>query len=121
MNEYPEDWPAIALARKERAGWCCERCDHSHDTAAGYMLGVHHLDMDKANVAWWNLPALCQRCHLRIQGKVKIARVWMFEHSAWMKPYVAGFYADDIGAPLSEDDARQPGVADAIIQQWRER
>jgi hypothetical protein len=57
------------------------------------ILTVHHLDMNKANCKWWNLCALCQRCHLQIQGKVQMARVWPWEHSCWFKPYVAGYYA----------------------------
>lgn len=54
---------------------------------------VHHLDGNKANCAWWNLLALCQRCHLTIQGKVNPEQPYMLEHSDWFKPYVAGFYA----------------------------
>jgi len=57
------------------------------------VLTVHHLDGDKANCRWWNLPALCQVCHLSIQGRVEMGRRWMFEHSEWFKPYVAGSYA----------------------------
>ncbi len=57
------------------------------------ILTVHHLDMVKANCCWWNLAALCQRCHLQVQGKVQMARVWPWEHSEWFKPYVAGYYA----------------------------
>jgi len=57
------------------------------------ILTVHHLDMNKANCRWWNLAALCQRCHLQIQGKVQMARVWPWEHSEWFRPYVAGYYA----------------------------
>ena len=63
-NGYPADWPAIAKAVKDAADWQCIRCGHAHEPATGYMLTVHHLDMDKANCAWWNLTALCQRCHL---------------------------------------------------------
>lgn len=62
------------------------------------MLTVHHLDLDKSNCAWWNLAALCQRCHLTIQSKVVMARIWMFPHSDWFKPYVAGYYAHRYGA-----------------------
>lgn len=61
--------------------------------AAYRILTVHHLDGDKANCRWWNLAALCQRCHLTIQGKVVMERVWPHEHSAWFRPYVAGYYA----------------------------
>lgn len=57
------------------------------------ILTVHHLDGDKGNCRWWNLAALCQRCHLQIQGRVQMARVWPWEHSPWFRPYVAGYYA----------------------------
>lgn len=73
------------------------------------ILTVHHLDGVKANCRWWNLVALCQRCHLTIQGKVQMARVWPWEHSEWFQPYVAGFYAATyLGEELtrSEVDAR---------------
>ena len=90
MNEYPDDWPAIAKAVKDAAGWKCVRCGHPHDVAAGYVLTVHHLDMDKANCEWWNLAALCQRCHLKIQARVSMAQGYLFEHAEWMKPYVEG-------------------------------
>lgn len=57
------------------------------------VLTTHHLDGDKANLVWWNLVALCQRCHLQIQGKVVMERVYPHEHSEWFKPYAAGYYA----------------------------
>lgn len=66
------------------------------------ILTVHHLDGDKANCRWWNLVSLCQRCHLQVQGKVKMERRWLHEHSEWFKPYVAGFYASTLlGEELS--------------------
>jgi hypothetical protein len=57
------------------------------------ILTVHHLDGNKANCRWWNLAALCQRCHLTIQGRVRMERVYPWPHSDWFKPYVAGYYA----------------------------
>lgn len=57
------------------------------------ILTVHHLDMNKLNCRWWNLAALCQRCHLQIQGKVKMHQTYPFEHSEWFKPFAAGYYA----------------------------
>lgn len=57
------------------------------------ILTVHHLDGDKANCMWWNLVALCQRCHLTIQGRVKLEREFIAEHSEWFKIYAAGWYA----------------------------
>lgn len=58
------------------------------------VLTVHHLDGDKANSAWWNLAVLCQRCHLEIQAKVVMERVYPHEHSEWFKPHAAGYYAE---------------------------
>lgn len=57
------------------------------------VLTVHHLNEVKYDCRWWNLVALCQRCHLTIQRKVQMARVYPFEHTDWFKPYVAGYYA----------------------------
>lgn len=57
------------------------------------ILTVHHLDGDKANCRWWNLAALCQRCHLEIQAKVVMERVYPHEHSEWFKPHAAAYYA----------------------------
>jgi hypothetical protein len=57
------------------------------------ILTVHHLDGDKANCRWWNLAALCQRCHLEVQAKVVMERIYPHEHSEWFKPYAAGYYA----------------------------
>lgn len=57
------------------------------------ILTVHHLDGDKINCEWWNLLALCQRCHLTIQSRVNPQTPYFLEHSDWFKPYVAGFYA----------------------------
>ncbi len=54
---------------------------------------VHHFDGKKDNCVWWNLLALCQRCHLKTQARVDPNVPYMFEHSDWLKPYVAGFYA----------------------------
>lgn len=90
MSEYPDYWPEKALEIKEKAGWRCERCGHKHDPAAGYSLTVHHLDGDKGNCEDWNLAALCQRCHLRIQGKVNLFQEWMLDHTDWMIPHVQG-------------------------------
>jgi hypothetical protein len=67
---------------------------NGHEVEAQWrILTVHHLDEDKRNCRWWNLAALCQRCHLRMQRAVVMDRVYSFEHSDWFKPYAAGFYA----------------------------
>lgn len=115
-NDYPADWDQISLACREAAGWRCVRCMHPHDRPGALqpcddlcrhpllpikqrVLTVHHLDGDKSNCEWWNLAALCQACHLTIQGRVIMARVWIFPHSDWFRPYVAGYYAFHAGLP----------------------
>ena len=76
MNDYPTDWPEISRRIRTGAGDKCERCKHPNDLASGHLLTVHHLDGDKANCAEWNLAALCQRCHLKIQGRVKMDQMF---------------------------------------------
>lgn len=71
------------------------------------ILTVHHLNGDKADCRWWNLASLCQRCHLTIQGRVQLHRVYPWEHSDWFKPYAAGWYAH---AYLGEDLTREQTV-----------
>lgn len=92
-GEYTADWPLIAEHVKRAADYRCIRCHHEHDPVSRHVLTVHHMDGDKSNNAWWNLLALCQRCHLAIQGKVIPERQYMFEHKTWIKPYIGGFYA----------------------------
>ena len=92
MNDYPPEWPDIDLRVKQRADWCCVRCGHPNDRESGHVLTVHHLDMDKANVSWWNLAALCQRCHLKIQGRLSVSQMFLFPelHSLWLRPFLIG-------------------------------
>lgn len=111
-SDYPANWKKIATATKEAAHWRCVRCMHPHekpwkatsldpvpcDLACRHepngkqrMLTTHHLDMDKANVAWWNLAALCQVCHLSVQARVDWHQYYLLDHSRWMLPYLKGF------------------------------
>jgi hypothetical protein len=99
MEDAPEGKPAgitalLIAPREVEAAW--------------RILTVHHLDGDKGNCRWWTLAALCQRCHLEIQGKVRMDRRWLREHSPWFRPYVAGYYAATI---LGEDLSREQVVA----------
>jgi len=112
-GEYTPDWPQIAQEAKEAVGWCCIRCKHPHDRESGHILTTHHLDGDKSHNAWWNVLALCQKCHLRIQGRVILARSWMLPHSEWFKPYVAGYYAHINGMP--EDKASVLAHLDELL------
>jgi len=102
-SQYPPDWAEISKRVKDEAGWKCVRCEHPHELETGYVLTVHHLDMNPANNVWWNLVALCQRCHLHVQAKVVLKQIWAFEHSDWFKPYVAGYYASKRGLPTDKE------------------
>jgi 5-methylcytosine-specific restriction endonuclease McrA len=105
-GDYPDNWPDIAQAVKREAGNCCIRCGHHHDRESGHVLTVHHLNGRKDDCAWFNLAALCQRCHLSIQSRVNMDRVWvMLPHSEWFRPYVAGHYARKyLGQNLTRDE-----------------
>jgi hypothetical protein len=103
-GEYPKAWPDIARAVKHGAGWCCQRCSHPNDQPSGYVLTVHHFDGNKANCAWWNLMALCQRCHLSVQARVDPQVPLMFDPTPWAMPHIAGFYEAGHGSPASTYD-----------------
>lgn len=72
------------------------------------ILTVHHLDGNKSNCEWWNLLAICQRCHLRTQARVDPQTPYFLEHSPWFQPYVAGFYAHKYeGKLITREEAMQ--------------
>ena len=90
-NNYNADGEQKRKEVRESSGNKFVRC--GSPSMPGKILTTHHLDGDKANDKWWNLLPLCQVCHLQIQAKVDPEQPWMFEHSEWFKPYIAGFYA----------------------------
>lgn len=102
-GDYPPDWPIIATRIKALAHWCCERCGvrHNEEEPDGTMLTVHHLDGNKWNCEEWNLAALCQRCHLRIQARVEFYRPYFrFDwseleyfavHSLWLARHIKSY------------------------------
>lgn len=107
----------VRLSYRADDGSHVENLEHDLATEAGVVVGygkrvhaawriltVHHLTGEKADLRWWNLAPLCQRCHLTIQGRVLMARVWPHEHSEWFKPYAAGWYA---ASYLGEDLTRE--------------
>lgn len=95
---YPPDWPEIAEAVKARADWKCQECGRWHFPPNGYTLTVHHKDHNTLNSDPSNLVALCQRCHLRVEG---IYKRWKSE-------------TDSLGRTLSTGQAILPGMEEAI-------
>lgn len=90
-NDYNPDGKQKRREARERAGNKCIRC--GSPSVPGKILTTHHFDGNKANDEWFNLLPLCQVCHLHIQGKVDPEIPFFLEHSDWIKPYIAGFYA----------------------------
>jgi len=90
------DFPEKAHQTKVRAGGKCEACGHKHDPQSGHSLTVHHLDNDPKNDADWNLAALCQRCHLRYQGRDVFSQTLMefMKPNYWLLPHILGYLAE---------------------------
>ena len=78
---YPENWDAISLRIKERAGWRCEclgecgrgthegRCTNeqrkpAYGSGSRVVLTTAHLDHTPEHCGDDNLRAMCQGCHL---------------------------------------------------------
>lgn len=116
---HPDDAPAIRASPinnrehdRDARSACDDRCTHPRDGKMR-ILTVHHLTGQKDDNRWWNLLALCQSCHLTIQGRVIPERPWLFDHSPWFVPYVCGFYASYYGG---QDITREE--ADATPDRW---
>jgi hypothetical protein len=94
--EYPKGWPEFAKSLKDKVGWVCERCGHDNDIESGHVLTVHHLTGNKYQSFndRWAFAVLCQRCHLKIQGRVKMEQLFFLEMlpvSNWFKPHYEGY------------------------------
>lgn len=137
-GEYIADRKALHNRVRAEAGNRCIRCGHPKgDTFTtrspcdalcthapdGKMriLTVHHLTGQKDDNRWWNLLALCQCCHLTIQGRVIPERPWLLEHTAWFVPYACGFYASyHAGLDITRAEAEaEPDRWLKLGQPWR--
>lgn len=69
-KNYHPKWSLISrLIRFRRAGNKCEWCGAANGkphpvTQSKVVLTTAHLDRNRNNNRFWNLAALCQRCHL---------------------------------------------------------
>ena len=72
---YPENWKEIAIRIKTKANWTCLKCGakEGRKTPSGHIviLTVHHKDSNPMNCNDSNLIALCRKCHLYEQMKLK--------------------------------------------------
>ena len=78
-KDYPKNWPEIRQTILERAEHKCELCGAENyrphwKTGSKVILTIAHVDQDRENNEEWNLLALCQRCHLKIDLPFKMKR-----------------------------------------------
>ena len=95
-SDYPPGWREFARSLKDEMEWKCERCGQKHNPAAGYCLTVHHLTGNKMQpfTDRWAFAVLDQRCHLSIQGRVKMDQMFfdsILTVSDWFKPHLEGY------------------------------
>jgi len=117
-NDYNDDGKEKRREARERAGNRCLRCDSP--SVPGRILTTHHFDGDKANDAWWNLLALCQVCHLKVQAKVDPDIPFFLEHSQWAKPFVAGFYAWKYEGRMITREEAESRLDELLAHEFRE-
>ena len=90
MPDYPLDWADISLKVRRKAGFKCENCGHVDNALEGRLLTVHHLDRNTKNNSYWNLAALCQRCHLSLQGKFRPGQLPLLDPPRWLARHISG-------------------------------
>jgi hypothetical protein len=90
---YPASWPRVRLRVQQAASFKCVRCGQSHNPKVGHRLQVHHLDMNKANLAEWNLVPLCRPCRLMVQARVDWEQGRFFPVEDWLIPYRVTYLA----------------------------
>jgi len=111
LQDYPTEWPEVAATVRAWSAGQCVRCRHRSSVAAGTVLTVHHLTMEKANLSPWNLMAACQRCHLSVQARVDFDQPYLGAHKQWMAPFVmARQFCDAFEIDLSAGPAADPGT-----------
>ena len=74
---YHSNWKDIRKVILTRANNKCELCDAENykphwKTGSKVILTIAHLDQDKNNNKPYNLMALCQRCHNKIDIPYRI-------------------------------------------------
>ena len=78
-KDYPHDWKEIRIEILLRANNRCELCNAENyrphwKTGSKVILTIAHIDQNKKNNKRYNLLALCQRCHLKIDLPYKIKK-----------------------------------------------
>ena len=76
-KKYPSNWKMIRTAVLSRAKNRCELCNAENyqlhwKTGSKVVLTIHHIDYDIKNSKPYNLLALCQRCHNKLDMPLRI-------------------------------------------------
>lgn len=113
-SRYPQDWRAVSIAIRLRAGNACEGSPEFPDcravngqphpvTGSRVVLTVAHLDHTPENCSLENLKAWCQRCHLNYDRKQRKENQIMNKKTQTIHPekqivrcIFCGFYPDGI-------------------------
>ena len=91
-KDYPYDWKEIRKEILLRANNRCELCNAENyrphwKTGSKVILTIAHIDQNKQNNKRYNLLALCQRCHLKIDlpYKIKKRSNGLYDIDEWVK------------------------------------
>jgi hypothetical protein len=89
-NDYPCDWKLISKAVIRLAKDKCELCNAENykphwKTKSKVILTVHHIDGDKYNCSKYNLIALCQRCHLKLDLEKHLGKRIQVDKNYWIE------------------------------------
>jgi len=76
-KKYPSNWKWIRLEIMARSNNRCELCNSENykphwKTKSKVVLTIHHIDYDIKNNKPYNLLALCQRCHNKLDMPLRI-------------------------------------------------
>ena len=77
MKKYSPFWKIIRAGILSRAKDRCELCNAENykphwKTGSKVVLTIHHIDCDIKNDKDYNLIALCQRCHNKLDMPLRI-------------------------------------------------
>lgn len=76
-TEYPDNWSDIRTSILRRANDCCELCHAVNGsphwlTGSKVVLTVAHINQKVTDNRDYNLLALCQRCHNKIDMPYRV-------------------------------------------------
>lgn len=99
-DQYPDNWKEIRGCVLHRAKNECELCGAPNHrphwkTGSRVVLTVHHIDNDTRNNKPYNLLALCQRCHLRLDLPFKIKKREREREAKVMEDYKGWSFSSD--------------------------